>query len=94
MQGNGTRGLVATLYFDKQTGLLVRMVRFAGTPIGRAPTQVDFADYRDVFPAPASRCRYRWTFGWLDGRDTFDLKDIQVNVPVDAGSPLSRVSKK
>ena len=67
VQGNGTRGLVATLYFDKQTGLLVRMVRFAGTPIGRAPTQVDFADYRDV-PGAGIKMPYRWTFGWLDGQ--------------------------
>ena len=73
VQGNGMRGLVATLYFDKQTGLLVRMVRFAGTPIGRAPTQVDFADYRDV-PGAGIKMPYRWTFGWLDGRDTFDDK--------------------
>jgi len=84
VQGNGTRGLVATLYFDKQTGLLVRMVRFAGTPIGRAPTQVDFADYRDV-PGAGIKMPYRWTFGWLDGRDTFTIKDIRVNVPVDPG---------
>jgi hypothetical protein len=84
VQGNGMRGLVATLYFDKQTGLLVRMVRFAGTPIGRAPTQVDFADYRDV-PGAGIKMPYRWTFGWLDGRDTLTIKDIRVNVPVDAG---------
>ena len=84
VQGNGMRGLVATLYFDKQTGLLVRMVRFAGTPIGRAPTQVDFADYRDV-PGAGIKMPYKWTFGWLDGRDTFTIKDIRVNVPVDPG---------
>ena len=42
VQGNGSRGLVATLYFDKESGLLVRMVRFGSSPIGRAPTQVDF----------------------------------------------------
>src|SRR5687768_4061342 len=28
VQGTGSRGLVATLYFDKPSGLLVRMVRF------------------------------------------------------------------
>ena len=84
VQGNGTRGLVATLYFDKQTGLLVRMVRFGGSPIGRAPTQVDFADYRDV-PGAGIKMPYRWTFGWLNGRDTLRDKDIRVNVPVDAG---------
>jgi hypothetical protein len=93
VQGNGMRGLVATLYFDKQTGLLVRMVRFAGTPIGRAPTQVDFADYRDV-PGAGIKMPYRWTFGWLDGRDTFTIKDIRVNVPVDAGVFASPESRK
>ena len=93
VQGNGTRGLVATLYFDKQTGLLTRMVRFAGTPIGRAPTQVDFADYRDV-PGAGIKMPYRWTFGWLDGRDTLTIKDIRVNVPVEAGVFASPESRK
>jgi photosynthetic reaction center cytochrome c subunit len=83
VQGNGTRGLVATLYFDKQSGLLVRMVRFGTSPIGRAPTQVDFADYRDV-PGAGIKMPFRWTFGWLNGRDTFELQDVRVNVPVDA----------
>ncbi len=82
VQGTGTRGLVATLYFDKESGLLVRMVRFGNTPIGRAPSQVDFADYRDVAGA-GIKMPYRWTFGWLDGRDSFELKDVRVNVPID-----------
>ena len=82
VQGTGTRGLVATLYFDKQTGLLVRMVRFGRSPIGRAPTQVDFDDYRDI-PGAGIKMPYRWTFGWLDGRDSFELKEIRINAPVD-----------
>jgi photosynthetic reaction center cytochrome c subunit len=84
VQGNGSRGLVATLYFDKQSGLLIRMVRFGTSPIGRAPTQVDFADYRDV-PGTGIKMPYRWTFGWLNGRDTIELKDVTVNVPIDVG---------
>ena len=84
VQGNGSRGLVATLYFDKQSGLLVRMVRFGSSPIGRAPTQVDFADYRDV-PGAGIKMPFRWTFGWLNGRDTFETKEVRVNVPIDAG---------
>jgi hypothetical protein len=82
IQGTGSRGLVATLYFDKESGLLVRMVRFGASPIGRAPTQVDFADYRDV-GGTGIKMPFRWTFGWLDGRDTFELKEIRVNVPID-----------
>jgi hypothetical protein len=84
VQGNGSRDLVATLYFDKQSGLLVRVVRFGSSPIGRAPTQVDFADYRDV-PGTGIKMPYRWTFGWLNGRDTIELRDVKVNVPVDPG---------
>ena len=82
VQGTGSRGLVATLYFDKESGLLVRMVRFGNSPIGRAPTQVDFADYREV-AGTGIKMPFRWTFGWLDGRDTLELKEVRVNVPVD-----------
>lgn len=84
VQGNGSRGLVATLYFDKESGLLVRMVRLGTSPIGRAPTQVDFADYREV-PGSGIQMPFRWTFGWLNGRDSIELKEVRVNVPIDAG---------
>jgi photosynthetic reaction center cytochrome c subunit len=80
VQGNGARGLVATLYFDRETGLLTRFVRYARTPIGRAPTQIDFADYRDV---DGIKVPFRWTMGWLDGLDTFELTDVKLNVPID-----------
>jgi photosynthetic reaction center cytochrome c subunit len=79
IQGTGPNNLLATLYFASDTGLLVRMVRYARTPIGRVPTQIDFADYRDVggikFP-------FRMTFAWLDGRDAIQLSEIKTNVPI------------
>jgi photosynthetic reaction center cytochrome c subunit len=80
LQGNGLRGLVATLYFDDETGLLVRLVRYGPSPIGRVPTQVDYADYREVGEI---KMPFRWTFTWLNGRDDFELKDVQVNVPIE-----------
>ena len=83
IQANGSRGSVATLYFDKESGLLVRMVRFGSSPIGRAPTQVDYSDYRDV-PGAGIKMPFRWTFGWLNGRDTIELKEVRVNVAIDA----------
>jgi hypothetical protein len=83
LQGNGPNGTLATLYFDDQSGLLVRMVRHGRSPIGRVPTQVDYADYRDVggikFP-------FRWTFAWLDGRDQFDFGDVKLNVQIPAST--------
>ena len=82
VQGSGPRGLLATLYFDKQSGLLVRLVRYSRSPIGRVPTQVDYSDYRDVggikFP-------FQYTFSWLDGKDAFKLSDVKTNVAIDAG---------
>jgi len=48
VQGTGPRGLLVTLYFDRKTSLLLRELRYGNSPIGRVPTQVDFADYREV----------------------------------------------
>jgi photosynthetic reaction center cytochrome c subunit len=93
VQGNGPRRLFATLYFDKQTGLLTRMVRYGNSPIGRLPTQIDYSDYRDV---GGIKMPFRFTFAWLDGRDAFQLNDVQVNVPIDAakfGRPTSLESR-
>jgi photosynthetic reaction center cytochrome c subunit len=36
------------LYFDRQTGLLLRQVRFASSPLGLNPTQIDYGDYKPV----------------------------------------------
>jgi photosynthetic reaction center cytochrome c subunit len=47
VQGMGAAQALANFYFD-QAGLLVRFVRWTRTPVGFIPTQVDFADYRDV----------------------------------------------
>jgi hypothetical protein len=80
LQGNGPGGLIATLYFDKQSGLLVRELRYGKSPIGRVPTQIDYGDYRDV---DGIKIPFRLMFAWLDGRDSIELKEVQTNVPID-----------
>jgi hypothetical protein len=80
VQGIGPRGLLVTLYFDRQSGLLLRELRFSNSPIGRVPTQIDFADYRDV---NGIKLPFRITYAWLDGRDSIVLNDIKTNVPID-----------
>jgi hypothetical protein len=40
--------LPESLYFDTQTGLLLRKQTVLPTPIGNSPFQVDFDDYRDT----------------------------------------------
>jgi len=80
VQGTGPRGLLVTLYFDKQSGLLLRELRYGSSPIGRIPTQIDFADYRDV---SGIKLPFRITYAWLDGRDSIVLTEIKTNIPVD-----------
>jgi photosynthetic reaction center cytochrome c subunit len=81
VQGTGPRGMLVTLYFDKESGLLLRMVRYGSSPIGRVPTQIDYADYRDV---TGIKIPFRMTFAWLDGRDAIQLTDVKTNVPIEA----------
>jgi len=80
LQGNNPRQPPLNLYFD-QSGLLVRMVRFADTPIGRVPTQIDYSDYREV---SGVKMPFRWTSTWTDGQITVELTEIQPNVAIDA----------
>jgi photosynthetic reaction center cytochrome c subunit len=90
VQGTGPRAMLATLYFDAETNLLVRVVRYARSPIGRVPTQVDYSDYRDV---GGIKIPFHMTFAWLDGRDAIQLSEVQANVPIDAakfGRPASK----
>jgi outer membrane lipoprotein-sorting protein len=79
VQGTAAGGAVMTLCFDAETGLLVRMVRYAASPIGRLVTRIDYGDYRDV---AGVRMPFRWTVAWLSGRSTYELTDVQPNTPI------------
>jgi photosynthetic reaction center cytochrome c subunit len=79
VQGTGAGRALATFYFDKASGLLVRLVRYADSPVGRIPMQTDYADYRDV---SGVKMPFRWTATWLDGRSTIELSEVQANVPI------------
>ena len=81
VQGTGTGGSLATLYFDSETGLLVRFLRYSESVVGRTPTQIDYSDYRDV---GGIKMPFKWTVGWLDGKENFEMTDIQTNVAIDA----------
>jgi len=81
VQGTTAGGSIATLYFDPESGLLVRLRRYSASPVGRIPTQFDLSDYREV---AGVKMPFRWTMTWLDGRENVELTDVQVNVAVDA----------
>jgi photosynthetic reaction center cytochrome c subunit len=80
LQGTSAGGTLATLYFDSESGLLVRLVHYAQSPVGRMPTQIDYADYRDV---SGVKIPFRWKVTWLDGVESVVLSDVQPNVPID-----------
>ena len=68
------------LYFDQETGLLLRQIRYAETPLGNNPTQIDYMDYRTT---DGVKIPYRWTLARPNGRFTIQVDDVKNNVPVD-----------
>jgi hypothetical protein len=74
------------LFFNKESGLLVRYTRFTETPIGLIPTQVDFSDYRDV---AGVKMPFKLTWTWTDGQVFLELKEIRPNVAI----PATRFSR-
>ncbi len=68
------------LYLDKESGVLLRLVRYGETPLGRNPTQIDYSDYRE---ANGVRVPFRWTLARPGNRFTIQVEQLQQNVPVD-----------
>lgn len=81
VQGKCAGGSRVKLFFDKESGLLVRQVRFTNTMVGVVPTQVDYSDYRDV---SGIKMPYRYTVTWTDGQSMVELSEIQPNAVIDA----------
>jgi len=80
IEGTTAGGSSIKLYFDKDTGLLVRQVRYNNTVIGLTPTHVEYSDYRVV---SGVKVPFHWTVTWVDGQSTTDLSMLQANVPID-----------
>jgi hypothetical protein len=78
---SGTRENVppVELFFDQQSGLLVRVLRFEETPLGRNPTEIDYADYREE---GGVKTPFRWTVSRPNGRFTIQIDRMQQNVPI------------
>lgn len=81
LQGTNAGQLPVNFYFD-ESGLLVRLVRWNKVAVGTIPTQIDYSDYREV---AGVKMPFHIVVTWTDGQDDFELKDIQPNIPIDAG---------
>jgi photosynthetic reaction center cytochrome c subunit len=71
----------ARFYFDQQSGLLVRMVQYAATPLGLNPTRIDYFDYR---PVQGVQVPFRWTVARPAGQFSVQIAEASPNVEVGA----------
>lgn len=70
------------LFFDVETGFLVRRTTSTTTPVGTIPEQVDFADYREV---DGLRLPFTIRVSAIDSNYSVVRKftEIKLNVPID-----------
>lgn len=78
VQGMGEAQALANFYFD-DAGLLVRLVRWTRTPVGFIPTQVDYADYRDV---AGVKVPFQRTVTQTYMQMKLELNDVQPNATI------------
>ena len=74
------------LFFDNETGLMLRQLRYSDTPVGTVPIQVDYSDYREV---AGVKLPFRTIVTWTNGQTTIELSDVQPNAVI----PASRFEK-
>jgi outer membrane lipoprotein-sorting protein len=68
------------LFFDNETGLLVRQLRYSDTPVGTVPIQVDYSDYREVLGV---KMPFREVVTWTNGQAIIELADVRPNVAIE-----------
>ena len=86
IQGSGPGNTRFKLFFDQQSGLLLRQLRYSRTIVGSNPYQIDYADYRDV---GGTKLPYQWTITWTNGQSIWRVSEIQVNASI----PATRFAK-
>jgi len=68
------------MYFDQQTGLLLRLIRYTETALGRMPAEVEYADYQET---DGVKIPYRWTLARPNGAFAIQIDQVRQNVAVD-----------
>jgi hypothetical protein len=67
-------------FFDAQSGLLLRLVRYAESPLGLDPTEIDYRDYREV---DGVKIPFIWTIVRSGSESTVRIEKIKQNVPIE-----------
>ena len=86
IEGSAPGGTRVKLFFDQQSGLLVRQLRYVNTIVGTNPYQIDYSDYRDV---NGIKLPHQWVVTWTNGQSTWRVTDVQA----DAAIPTGRFAK-
>ena len=60
-----------------------QIVQREGELLVRIVTRVDYTDYRDVGNTGV-KMPFKWTMSWLDGRNVYELTNVQPNARIDA----------
>jgi photosynthetic reaction center cytochrome c subunit len=71
------------LFFDAESGLLLRRISYLDTMIGVIPQQIDFEDYRDV---EGVKLPFTIKVSTIDVANAYSIRkliEIKLNVPVD-----------
>ncbi len=74
---------IERLFFDVETGLLLRRIGYLRTSIGIIPNQIDFEDYRDV---DGVKLPFTIRISTVDASNAYSvrkLSEIKLNAPVD-----------
>jgi outer membrane lipoprotein-sorting protein len=72
--------VAAKFYFDKDSGYLLRMMRYTKTPLGENPTQIDYEDYREQ---DGVKVPLRLTISRPNSRLRLQIEDVKFNVSID-----------
>ena len=80
LAGINSGQIAAKFYFDKNSGYLLRILRYTKTPLGQNPTQIDYEDYREQAGVKAP---FRFMISRPNSRLAAQIEEVQLNVPID-----------
>ena len=78
--GMNSGEIAAKFYFDKESGYLLRILRYTKSPLGLNPTQIDYADFRTL---DGLKVPFQETISGPNSRSAVQIEDAKFNVAVD-----------
>jgi photosynthetic reaction center cytochrome c subunit len=78
--GSGEGKPPVKLFFDQQSGFLLRLIRYTDSPLGLNPLQIDFADFRD---SGGVKIPFHWTQSRPGNHFTVQIESSEANVAID-----------